>query len=398
MKVGRGIGCVAICVLAGTVAALLRCSSPVAGGGSEIGNPVVCGVIINKDGMPAQDFEVGLYPHDYNAALDARGYQVTRTGTDGRYVFEDVDGGTYTLYGHRAGTQVSAYRDGIVTGNERYEVDTCTLLHDGVVLVSIAEPDYKTGLSICILGTGLAVPVDSAGDMAIPVPSGTLRVTCSDVSDSAVGYADIDFDNAHVNQSDTLDLRAVQPPAPSVRAARPVWMSDSTITVYVVDTWGGFAPSYQIYWDNWMNSAYQTDTTFTYVYTLESTVERDTFAIRARTRNALDTTLVSGWSEPAEVVIVREPMVTEPNRPEGETLTGMQQSTYATGGAYSSMGDSVEYSLVWTVYQSSPWSRDSTVTVEWAWAGTYGVYARARSTRDTTVVSERSDTLWVTVE
>jgi len=175
-------------------------------------------------------------------------------------------------------------------------------------------------------------------------------------------------------------------------------MTDSTVTVYVTDTWSGLSPSYQIHWGDWQRSQFQADTTFVYVYHLAPASERDTFSVRARTRNAIDTNLVSGWSDPVEVVIVRDPVVTKPNKPQGATLTSETRSTYRTGGAYSSMGDSVEYALVWTVYQSSPWSHDSSATIEWAWAGRYGVYARARSTRDTMVVSANSDTLWVTVE
>jgi hypothetical protein len=105
------------------------------------------------------------------------------------------------------------------------------------------------------------------------------------------------------------------------------------------------------------------------------------------------------WDDIVSLLRRPAPAVTTPATPSGPAsgTTGTSYS-YSTGGSVSSLGDPVEYQFDWKGDGTdlSSWG-SATQSKTWTAAGTYHVRVRARCATDTSVVSNWSDTLTVTI-
>ena len=125
-----------------------------------------------------------------------------------------------------------------------------------------------------------------------------------------------------------------------------------------------------------------------------------TYHVRVRARCATHTSVVSAWSSGLSVNIA-EPTetVSTPDTPSGST-SGVINTNYSftASGSFSSLGHSIQYQFDWEGDGSdlSSWG-SATQSKTWTAAGTYHVRVRARCATDTSVVSNWSDTLTVTI-
>jgi hypothetical protein len=88
-------------ILTWLIAALLfvRCSTDLAGGGADVGNPVVMGSIVTDSNNPASETEVTLIPVNYNPVEDASLVilQKDTTDSEGRFTIAVKDTGSYNI-------------------------------------------------------------------------------------------------------------------------------------------------------------------------------------------------------------------------------------------------------------------------------------------------------------
>ncbi len=125
-----------------------------------------------------------------------------------------------------------------------------------------------------------------------------------------------------------------------------------------------------------------------------------TYTVRARARCSIHQTLVTGWSSGLVVVVE---FVSTPITPTGQTTGTVGQGyLYSTGGSSSDRvpPDPVQYQFDWGDNTKSEWLPIGIASVGKAWAvsGTYAVRARARCGIHTTVISDWSPVLTVTIQ
>ncbi|MCP2606362.1 choice-of-anchor D domain-containing protein, partial [Candidatus Aminicenantes bacterium AC-708-I09] len=90
--------------------------------------------------------------------------------------------------------------------------------------------------------------------------------------------------------------------------------------------------------------------------------------------------------------------VSTPNTPSGPSSGETNVSyTYTTGGSSCSQGHNVEYRFDWGDGTYSSWSTSTSASHSWFTAGTYTVKAQARCSVDTSIVSDWSSGLTVTI-
>jgi len=122
-----------------------------------------------------------------------------------------------------------------------------------------------------------------------------------------------------------------------------------------------------------------------------------TYVVRARAQDSTYPTVISDWSSGLVVVVE---FVNPPITPTGTTsgTVGIGYF-YATGGSSSDRGDPVQYQFDWGDGTTSEWLPIGTTGVGQAWTnpGTYAVRAHARSGINTSVISDWSAVLTVTI-
>ncbi|MDX2472097.1 MAG: PKD domain-containing protein [Candidatus Krumholzibacteria bacterium] len=126
----------------------------------------------------------------------------------------------------------------------------------------------------------------------------------------------------------------------------------------------------------------------------------DSYDVISQARCIEHPAIESEWSAATTVVISAygSETVSAPTTPTGSATGETDQSlTFATGGAVSSEGHTVNYSFDWGNGAISSWSAVTSRSYSWDTAGTYLVKVQARCVDHTTVVSAWSETLTVTI-
>jgi hypothetical protein len=128
--------------------------------------------------------------------------------------------------------------------------------------------------------------------------------------------------------------------------------------------------------------------------------------VRARTRCAQTHSILSEWSPGLQVNILPYEVISIPDAPSGPTsgITGTNYA-YSTGGAYSNFGHFVQYFFDWGDGTNSGWLPYWTkygggikeASKSWMFPGIFLVKAQARCVGDTSVVSDWSPSLTVTI-
>jgi alpha-tubulin suppressor-like RCC1 family protein len=127
-----------------------------------------------------------------------------------------------------------------------------------------------------------------------------------------------------------------------------------------------------------------------------------TYYVYARARCSDDTNVKSFFSEVLTVNITGAPCaVSPPNRPSGPTSGQVDTNyLYTTGGSACACGSPVEYSFLYPRDNKTwltPWSSSTQSTISFDAEGSHQVYAQARCTYDTSVLSHLSEGLTVDV-
>ncbi len=97
---------------------LVGCSATVAGGGADIGNPTMVGVVLSSQHEAVEGVELYLLPSDYIATdAEVEPQYRTRSDKDGRYSFDIIDTRSYTLFASlkQSDTTYSLFRKGITS-------------------------------------------------------------------------------------------------------------------------------------------------------------------------------------------------------------------------------------------------------------------------------------------
>jgi len=209
---------------------------------------------------------------------------------------------------------------------------------------------------------------------------------------------------AHVSVlSDWSEARTVSVSSPPEEVSTPdvpLGPSKGEVGLSLTYTTGGAASNlghdlqYRFDWGDKRESEWSSSTKASHVWSVPGTYE-----VRAQARCASHTNVVSIWSAATEVVVSPPPeTVGIPNTPvgpsSGEAGKGL---AYSTGGAVSSLGHDVEYRLDWGDGSRSQWSREVVATHAWSSEGPFKVRAQARSSYDTSVVSDWSAGTVVTI-
>lgn len=165
------------------VANLLRCSQNVAGGGSESGNPVVIGEIVDENGKPAANTRVLLISHDFNPVTDTlyRSH-VDTTNSLGVYRFHNIDTGACNIEAVHMNNGKKVLQTGIQVIEDTVIVPQATLKDPGVIKMFLPDTIDTVNGYVYIEGTtvyeylteavsdsnGLSIIIDSVPAADVP--------------------------------------------------------------------------------------------------------------------------------------------------------------------------------------------------------------------------------------
>ena len=150
---------------------IISCSEKdtIAGNGTQTGNPMIAGVLYNKDGSRAVQARVKFIPVDFKPGAGLRKTlavnDTTTTDDNGRYEIDSLPANTYNLF--FSGNGNLAYRDS-VTVREGYHItiESDTLKAPGSLhgKIQMQSGDNPLTVSILFLGTMVwSAPDDSTG-------------------------------------------------------------------------------------------------------------------------------------------------------------------------------------------------------------------------------------------
>ncbi len=193
---------------------LLRCTQNVAGGGSESGNPVVAGIILNENGEVVNNTQVKLIPSNYNPVIDQQPpdsmidttdekgyYSFTLSETSGVYNIEGVHLSQRTkvlVAGIHVSEDTTVAQNGVlkVPGTIKLflpdTIDTARgyLYLEGTTIYNflsgatpINDGGYEITLDSAPEGTINAINYDVVNDSSEPVPlTGSVEVSSNDIT------------------------------------------------------------------------------------------------------------------------------------------------------------------------------------------------------------------------
>jgi protocatechuate 3,4-dioxygenase beta subunit len=143
---------------------LFSCSTEQAAGptsGSETGNAIVLGSVVDEDNQPVAGVEVRLYPINYNPLTDGPlpDSLVAYTDSNGHYILDAVDTGSYNFEATSAAKHARALQPEITVSGNSVTIPTKTLEPTGSILVTLpALPDNDTSY-LYIPGTAIFVKI-----------------------------------------------------------------------------------------------------------------------------------------------------------------------------------------------------------------------------------------------
>lgn len=183
------------------------------------------------------------------------------------------------------------------------------------------------------------------------------------------------------------------PPEVVTTPTTPLGESGGRINTDLIYTTGGSVSSYGNaveYRFNWGDGNYSDWSSSTSGQHTWTTV--GIYAIKAQARSAVNTDIVSEWSNAKNISLNDLPEeISRPNEPAGPDVIPVDQSfAYSTGGAVSNQGHIVEYRFDWGDGEISDWSTSTIASHTWTLSGIVYIKAQARCATHTDVVSEWS--------
>jgi hypothetical protein len=157
-----------------TLLLFTMCTTPVANGGTEVGNPKISAMLYNPGGSPAANAKVRFYPIHYNprtgslAKALAAGVDSTTTDAKGNYTAK-LDTGMYNVLA--AGDSGVVYQDSItVVKDSTIHPPADTLKAPGTIrgVVRLQPGDDARKVFILAMGTNtFSSPSDSVGNFSL---------------------------------------------------------------------------------------------------------------------------------------------------------------------------------------------------------------------------------------
>jgi len=155
---------VVLCAL--ILSCLAGCSGlPLSSGGVEAGNPRVVGALFEQTGTPAAGTVVQLVPAGFIATpgVVPQNQQIDTTDSYGKYAFENVSIGAYTLQIQQLSTHQRALIRNVVAENSRTTTVAGDTVRDaGTLRIILPDSLKNAGGTVAILGTTYAVAIQSA--------------------------------------------------------------------------------------------------------------------------------------------------------------------------------------------------------------------------------------------
>jgi hypothetical protein len=197
------------------VAAVLFCCTnsnnvePYAGGGVLNGNPIVSGVVTTENGFPSKNTIIKLVPSSNNPLEADTVTAYTITNDSGKYSFDSVGPGIYTVFGETVNKTLS-FKNSITVDASRKIVSTDIIKIPGAMKGVIKLHPYRSCMVlILLLGTNTYMStVDTIGNFISPkIPEGTYTVvvlsTFKEFSDTTIS---VTVKSNHTTLLDTIRL------------------------------------------------------------------------------------------------------------------------------------------------------------------------------------------------
>lgn len=182
------------------MACFMGCSEKLAGAGSETTNGLI-GCVVTRDGTKASQVTVRLFPDDFDPCKNDTFNHLftTRTDDSGKYKFENIEAGSYSLIARNHDNSLCARVTGIHVDTSGWplELADCSLDSAGSIVVDFSANDTVSGYCY-IPGTDIYSYADS--DMVVKlthIPAGFF--------DSVLFVSSIDSGRAVVCSSLTVE-------------------------------------------------------------------------------------------------------------------------------------------------------------------------------------------------
>lgn len=149
-------------LLFGLILLIFSCGDDVSGG-SEIGNPVVAGIVRDSAGNPVDSATVRMVPRDANPVkLSSEKLISTRTNQKGEYFFSDIVNGEYNIIVKKSDENIGTINSTVTIEGDDTLWYMDTLSDMGSLLLSIDKEDVVEGNYIYFEGTDFYIEVSSA--------------------------------------------------------------------------------------------------------------------------------------------------------------------------------------------------------------------------------------------
>ncbi|MBD3239354.1 MAG: hypothetical protein GF331_02120 [Chitinivibrionales bacterium] len=400
-----------VCIV--LLSSTLRCSmSPIDGGGGhdgDAGAPLI-GLVVDKEGQGVADVHVLLLPDDFNPIHDsmpACGDDGARTdsasdrhaycaisGGGGEFLFATVTPGYYTLNGaDTLGRRIYVPRVSLSGGTDTVDLGAHTFYEAGVALV--ARPDTTAVSYAFIPGTDIGARFDSLEPyVRLPVPTGSVDLyvgyQTADTVDTVVAV----FTARQVLEGEVIDssgvLDTLQTPVAPLGPDSAVQGSTVCYIVRPVVTRKGLGADYRFRMGDGAVTQWLRDTTVCHRW--DST---GAFGVVVQARSAVDTLVISSWSDTLDVHVVPPAPVSDTVAPPlligpGDTVAVDSAVSVQIAPGATSCSGSLQHRVDFGDGTMSLWSFATTVSHVWYETGIDTLRAQSRCSVDTNAVSEWS--------
>jgi hypothetical protein len=202
----------------------LFCSNPQVAGGTDVGNPgqvALIGYVVDTTGAPQDNTQIGLYPAGFNPLTDTPAL-VQRDTTDrtGKYTFENIDTGRYTIDAYHISKGTRQITENItVFGNDIVERTADTLRTPGVLTIRVPKEIVASATHLFIPGTSISVPLDTSGIIHIDsVPPGISNIMFYSTDTDSVIESDSTVQSDYTTLPDSLHSDSSAPNDTTINA------------------------------------------------------------------------------------------------------------------------------------------------------------------------------------
>jgi hypothetical protein len=154
----------------------------VSGGGSEAGNGMVAGVVVDKQGQPAAHAQVRLRPADFHASQSGylHGSKNNADGVcdeQGRFVLDGLEAGRFVLECVGTDSLAAMVRCTLLTANDSVALDTLTVVPMARLQAGLGSVQPLQGsVVVSVLGLERRVELLPPYDFSLALPAGQLEI------------------------------------------------------------------------------------------------------------------------------------------------------------------------------------------------------------------------------